>query len=138
MYKVGDELKCSFKISGVCNFTAGNIYTIAAYNQKEMSCVIFDDNDTPAYFNLDELAYFKSIKEETIEVRNNGGSTDYYKLPQNAKDLQDLIEHKEMNFSLGNIFKAVYRLGNCSHSDAIRDLNKIIWFANREKERLSK
>lgn len=30
---------------------------------------------------------------------NNGGSTDYYKLPDNAKDLQDIIEFKEMNFS---------------------------------------
>ena len=69
------------------------------------------------------------------EVTNNGGSTDYYKIPTNAKDLQDLIEYKDMNFSLGNIFKACYRLGKCSHSDAVRDLNKIIWFANREINR---
>ena len=67
---------------------------------------------------------------------NNGGSTDYYKLPNNAKDLQDLIEYKEMNFALGNIFKAVYRFGSCSHSDTIRDLNKIVYFANREIKRL--
>lgn len=67
---------------------------------------------------------------------NNGGSTDYYKLPVNAKDLQDLIEYRDMNFSTGNIFKAAYRLGECTHSDAIRDLNKIIWFANREINRL--
>lgn len=74
------------------------------------------------------------------KAENYGGSTDYYKLPESATDLQDLIEHKDMNFATGNIFKAAYRLGNCSHSDKIRDLNKIIWFANRElnKELLKK
>lgn len=68
---------------------------------------------------------------------NNGGSTDYYKLPINAKDLQDLIEYKDMDFALGNIFKACYRLGECSHSEAIRDLNKIIWFAERKIKQLT-
>jgi len=66
-----------------------------------------------------------------------GGSTpDQYGLPEGASELQDLIEYREMNFALGNIFKACYRLGQCSHSDARRDLNKIIWFAEREKQRL--
>lgn len=62
---------------------------------------------------------------------NNGGSTDYYELPGGATQLQDLIEHKEMSFSIGNIFKAAYRL-NDKHSDRVYDLNKIIWFAERE------
>jgi len=65
-------------------------------------------------------------------TKNNGGSTDYYKLPAGATELQDLIEHKDMSFSVGNIFKSCYRLGNCEHSDRVRDLNKIIWFAQRE------
>jgi len=64
--------------------------------------------------------------------KNNGGSTDYYKLPAGATELQDLIEYKDMSFSVGNIFKSCYRLGNCEHSDRVRDLNKIIWFAQRE------
>ncbi|MGL5050675.1 MAG: hypothetical protein ACRC6E_08645, partial [Fusobacteriaceae bacterium] len=68
--------------------------------------------------------------------KNNGGSTDYYSVPMNAKDLQDLIEYKEMNFSIGNIFKACYRMGACGHSDRVRDLNKIVWFAQRELARL--
>jgi len=66
-----------------------------------------------------------------------GGSTPHqYALPPHCTELQDLIEHREMNFALGNIFKAAYRMGTCSHSDATRDLNKIIWFANRELQRL--
>jgi len=70
------------------------------------------------------------------KTHNNGGSTDYYKLPQGAKDLQDLIEFKNMNFSQGNIFKAVYRCNDTHHSTYERELNKIIFFANRELKRI--
>ena len=80
---------------------------------------------------------FCVCKPITKSSDNNGGSTDYYKLPISAKDLQDLIEHKNMDFALGNIFKACYRLGECSHSEAIRDLNKIIWFAERKIKQLT-
>jgi hypothetical protein len=66
-----------------------------------------------------------------------GGSTpSQYGLPEGAKDLQDLIEYRGMNFALGNIFKACYRQGVCKHSDRMRDFRKIIWFANRELARL--
>ena len=72
-------------------------------------------------------------------VKGPGGSTpSQYSLPVGAKELQDLIEHKQMNFAIGNIFKAVYRMGSCSHSDKEYDLNKIIWFANRELEKIKK
>lgn len=69
-------------------------------------------------------------------MMNSGGDTDYYLIPKNAEMVQDLIEYKDMNFAQGNILKAIYRLGNCKHSDAIRDLEKIIWFANRELKRI--
>lgn len=75
---------------------------------------------------------------QNLNSTNNGGSTDYYKLPEEAKDLQDLIEHKDMNFALGNIFKACYRLGECNHSDELRELNKIKWFIDREIKRLKR
>ena len=66
-----------------------------------------------------------------------GSSPSQYGLPDNAKEIQDLIEYRDMNFALGNIFKACYRSGHCKHSDAVRDLNKIIWFANREIQRIA-
>lgn len=66
-----------------------------------------------------------------------GGSTpSQYAIPEGAKDLQDLIEHREMNFADGNIFKATYRKGTCSHSDELRDARKVLWFAEREVKRL--
>jgi hypothetical protein len=68
---------------------------------------------------------------------NDGGSASYYELPDGAMELQDLIEYKGMNFAVGNIFKAAYRLGdNGSHSNPRRDLKKIIWFAQRELDRI--
>ena len=82
---------------------------------------------------------FIGITTEHIELKSdsddNGGSTYYYELPEGATELQDLIEHKKMNFAMGNCFKAVYRIDDPEHN-TIRDLNKIIWFANREKKRL--
>lgn len=74
---------------------------------------------------------------EAIEVPG-GFTPSQYGIPEGAKDLQDLIEYREMNFALGNIFKACYRMGTCSHSDRLRDLNKIRWFVERlikEEER---
>ena len=82
---------------------------------------------------------FPGIKHNcTHSSTNNGGSTDYYKLPTNATDLQDLIEYRQMNFSQGNMFKALYRANVDSnvHSSYERDLNKIIWFAQRELARI--
>ena len=66
-----------------------------------------------------------------------GWSSDYYRLPEGATELQDLIEHKGMSFAVGNIFKAAYRLGNKRGTDEIYDLHKIIWFAERELRRVT-
>ena len=73
---------------------------------------------------------------EDIE-KQPGGDTDYYRVPEDAKMLQDLIEFKDMNWNIANVFKAMYRYGGCSHSDKLRDVNKALWFLEREKARLS-
>ena len=75
------------------------------------------------------------LSEKGLTV-SDGGSTSYYALPDGATDLQDLIEYKSMNFSIGNMFKAIYRLGEKSGNSLAYDLNKIIWYANRELQRL--
>lgn len=68
---------------------------------------------------------------------SKGSSSLYYKIPDGACELQDLIEHKNMNFARGNMFKALYRLGDKEGQDFIDDIDKIIWFAIREKSRIS-
>ena len=63
---------------------------------------------------------------------DNGGSTSYYDLPKNAKNIQDIIEAKDISWNMANILKACYRIGSQDHSSTERDLNKIIYFANRQ------
>lgn len=72
----------------------------------------------------------------TTPIKSNGGSTDYYKLPPGATELNDLIEYKRMNFALGNIFKACYRLGEKSGTDIEYDLNKIEYFVGRLRKQI--
>ena len=74
------------------------------------------------------------------ESINNGGSTDYYKIKSEWKDLQDIIEDRNMSYSQANILKVAFtfNVGRHEGTDAIRDLNKIIYFAQRELNRLKK
>ena len=65
-----------------------------------------------------------------------GWTSSYYELPEDAKELQDLIEFKDMNFAVANIFKAAYRLGSKNGTTEAYDFEKIIWFAQRELARL--
>ena len=136
-YKVGDKVKIREDliigegygehrvVSDMTEFI-GDIVTIT--NVFPSGYGIKEDNGE-WYWSEDMFEEINMILDDST---NKGGSTSYYELPKNARELQDLIEFKDMGFSLGNILKATYRLGNCDHSDRIRDLNKIIWFANRE------
>lgn len=78
-----------------------------------------------------------SIREKPSS-ENNGGSTDYYKLSPKWKDLQDIIEDRDMNFAQGNILKVAFTFNAGRHQSATyeRELNKIIWFAQRELQRI--
>ena len=70
-------------------------------------------------------------------MSGDGGSTpNQYALPESAKELQDLIEYRNMNFAIGNIFKACYRLGTKKGVKKDYDLRKIIYFAERELSRI--
>ena len=63
--------------------------------------------------------------------KNKGGDTDYYAIPKGAITLNDLIEHKKMNFALGNVFKACYRLADKEGVSVEYDLNKIQYYLDR-------
>ena len=69
---------------------------------------------------------------------SDGSSADYYKLPAGAKQLQDLISHRDMNSQMGEIFRAVYRYGQVSHSSKLRDAKKIKFYIEAEIARLEK
>jgi hypothetical protein len=72
------------------------------------------------------------------DKEGNGGRTPIqYDLPKNAEQLQDLIEYRNMNFAQGEIFKSLYRGETCTHSTALREARKQVWYAQREVARLT-
>lgn len=77
----------------------------------------------------------KRIPSHTV---SDGSSADYYVLPNGAKELQDLISHKNMNAQIGEIFRACYRYGEVAHSKMLRDAKKIKFYAEAEIKRLEK
>lgn len=80
--------------------------------------------------------YTVAGKEEK-KKKSDGSTASYYELPKGAKELQDLISHKDMNAQMGEIFRACYRYGEVEHSSRERDLKKIIFYAQAEQSRLS-
>lgn len=72
-------------------------------------------------------------------TKNNGGATDYYDLDPTWFGVGDIIEHRNMNFNQGNILKCAYcfNIGRHSATDYERELNKIVYFAQRELKRIN-
>ena len=92
---------------------------------KDIKCTPVDQE----VLDMIQVGPETDVEDDSI---NNGGSTDYYKINPEWKDLADIIEDKDMSFNIANIFKSCFRLGGKHHSSKERDLNKIIYFANRE------
>jgi len=83
------------------------------------------------------IQWLPTVPFTPYKEKSDGSSTDYYKIPIGSTDLIDLIEHKNMNFAIGNIFKACFRLGEKANTDRAYDLRKILFFAQRELDRIT-
>ena len=70
-----------------------------------------------------------SSRDQAVE--SDGGSTSYYELPADARELSDLIEAQGMSYTIGNIFKACWRYGKKSGTSRLYDAKKILYFAQR-------
>jgi hypothetical protein len=70
------------------------------------------------------------------KATSDGSTARYYELPKNSQELQDLISAKNMNAQIGEIFRECYRYGQASHSDELRGIKKILFYANAELKRL--
>lgn len=82
-------------------------------------------------------AYYEVPKGWVPQKAVSDGSTaSYYVLPKDSTELQDLISAKNMNAQIGEIFRECYRYGQASHSDEIRGIKKILFYANAELKRL--
>lgn len=67
---------------------------------------------------------------------SDGSTAAYYVLPKGCNELQDLISANNMNAQIGEIFRSCYRYGRVAHSPEIRDIKKIIYYAEAELRRL--
>jgi len=67
---------------------------------------------------------------------SDGSKAGYYDLPEGAKQLGDLIAYRNLNHADGEMFCAIYRKGRASHSDALRDARKVLYYAQSEVRRL--
>ena len=74
----------------------------------------------------------------SAKVTSDGSTASYYEVPADAKELQDLISHKNMNAQIGEIFRSCYRYGEVAHSKMLRDAKKIKFYAEAEIKRLEK
>lgn len=79
-----------------------------------------------------------TLVPEPKDYVSDGSTASYYELPEQARELQDLISHRNMNAQDGEIFRAIYRKGLAKHSDALRDAKKVKFYADAEVERLEK
>lgn len=68
--------------------------------------------------------------------QSDGSTANYYELPVNASELQDLISAKNMNAQIGEIFRECYRYGKAAHCDELRGIKKILFYAYAELKRL--
>lgn len=59
----------------------------------------------------------------------------YYK--EGKIEVIDFIEDKELNYHRGNAIKYIVRAGKKDPSKEIEDLQKAVWYLNREIERLN-
>lgn len=143
MYKIGDKLKLSGNVKQFGNFTPNIDYEIASQRLQDRKFVIFDNKNNPEYFDEKDLEFYFILAEEIKNSNNpinNGGSTDYYKFKENWNECADIIEDREMNYNQGNIFKSAFcfNIGRHNATNYTRELNKIIYFANRELKRTEK
>ena len=76
--------------------------------------------------------------EEKQRHTSDGSTASYYELPPGCTELQHLISYRNLNAQDGEIFRAIYRKGLASHSDALRDARKVLFYAKAEVERLEK
>lgn len=72
-----------------------------------------------------------------------GGSADYYKVPcvdddgeKYTAECKHIINAKNMNFNMANVFKANFRMGDKQSTTVEYDLEKMIFFTVEELRRL--
>ena len=59
-------------------------------------------------------------------------------IDKSSTELQQIISDLDLNSQTGEMLRSLYRKGRASHSDALRDAKKVLFYAQAEVERLEK
>jgi hypothetical protein len=77
----------------------------------------------------------EKITRFTCGATSDGSTAAYYELPLWARELADLIRYKKMNGSQAEMFRALYRGNEASHSGEYRQARKLLAYAVDEMVR---
>ena len=117
------------------NMPYSTVWAIHNGLKKTYKPVNTSDTTSPATLETKKKSTSLPL-ERALRLVSDGSTATYYELPKDAKELQDLISHKNMNAQIGEIFRACYRYGEVAHSKRLRDAKKIKFYAEAEIKRL--
>ena len=111
--------------------------TFVEYDSLKFKGMLYELHPT-ATGDWDKDCWNKGKEPHMTSSDNNGGSTDYYKIPHEFKDIQDVFQANNLNYAQGTMLKVAwtFNVGRHDATNYERELNKIIFFAQRELDRL--
>ena len=121
--------KSNKEIAARLGVSASYVYKV----KREHGDITTADNNDAVGHEATSNGLSWELPDKTL---SDGSTAAYYELPSNAKELQDLISHRDMNAQIGEIFRSCYRYGIASHSDKLRDAKKIKFYIDAEIKRL--
>ena len=84
----------------------------------------------------DKIRAIRNIDTLQKHKHTGGDGNKWYDLPKGAIQLQDLIEHKNMNGNIKDVFKACYRVGEKDGTEEVYDVEKMAYYSLRELGRI--
>lgn len=82
-------------------------------------------------------SFVKANYSAQAKTKTGGDGNDYYVIPPQTLQLQDLIEFKNMNGNIKDVFKACYRVGQKTGTSEIYDVEKMAYYSLRELGRIT-
>ena len=125
--------KSNKEIAARVGVSASYVYTV----KSARGDITTDNNNVAIGHAAPGTGLSWELPDNTLTV-SDGSTAAYYELPEGAKELQDLISHRNMNAQIGEIFRSCYRYGLALHSDQLRDAKKIKFYIDAEIKRLEK
>lgn len=124
-FKVGDKVKC-IDGSNYLYINQNEIYTVSKTDENKI--ILEGINTGYAY----KAEHFRLVEEVNKNMKNNVNHPSHY-----TKGIEaiDYIESWNMNFNAGNAIKYITRAPY--KSNELEDLQKALWYIQREIDRIS-